>query len=90
MNITFEELRRVKHLLPTGSIKVIASELNMEEQAVRNYFGANKYNDADEIVNTHYQPGPDGGIVQLEDTKVLDLANKIIKASQLAKLKLQS
>lgn len=90
MNITFEELRKVKHLLPTGSVRVIAQELNMEEQAVRNYFGAHKYNDADEIVNTHYQSGPDGGIVRLEDTKVLDLANKIIRESQLAKLKLQN
>lgn len=90
MNITFEELRRIKHLLPTGSIKLIATEMNMEEQAVRNYFGANKYHDADEIVNTHYQPGPDGGIVHLEDTRILDLANKIIKESQLAKLNMLS
>ena len=43
MNITFEELRRIKHALPTGSVKRIADELNIEEQTVRNYFGAKKY-----------------------------------------------
>ena len=43
MNITFDELRRIKHALPTGSVSRIASELNIEEQTVRNYFGAKKY-----------------------------------------------
>ena len=38
MYITLEELRQIKHLLPSGSIKRIADELNIDEQAVRNYF----------------------------------------------------
>jgi hypothetical protein len=45
MNITFEELRRIKHALPSGSIARIAQELNLEEQTVRNYFGAHQYKD---------------------------------------------
>ena len=78
MNITFNELRKIKHQLPTGSVARIASELNIEEQTVRNYFGAKKYVNG-EIVNEHIQPGPDGGIVSIEDTTILDMAKKIIE-----------
>ncbi len=78
MYITFEELRRIKHALPTGSVKRIADELNVEEQTVRNYFGAKKYENG-QIVSQHIQPGPDGGIVSLEDDTILNLARKIIE-----------
>ena len=43
MNVTFEELRRVKHALPTGSITRLAQEFNMDEEAIRNYFGGGHY-----------------------------------------------
>lgn len=85
MYITFKELRDLKHSLPTGSVARIASELDMEEQTVRNYFGAKKYENG-EIANIQVQPGPNGGIVSIEDTRIIDLAKKIIsehtKASQ--------
>ena len=61
MNITFEELRKIKHALPTGSVSRIASELNLEEQVVRNYFGAKKFENG-LTVGTHIEPGPGGGI----------------------------
>ena len=77
MYITFQELRQVKHSLPTGSVKRIADELNVEEQTVRNYFGAMKYKDG-RIVGKHIQPGPDGGYVDLEDATILNAARKII------------
>jgi predicted transcriptional regulator len=80
MNITFEELRRIKHALPTGSVKRIADELNVEEQTVRNYFGAKKYENG-QIVSQHIQPGPDGGIVLLEDDTILKVAMRIIEES---------
>ncbi len=80
MNITFEELRRIKHALPTGSVKRIADELNIEEQTVRNYFGAKKYENG-QIVSQHIQPGPDGGIVNLEDETILTVAMRIIEES---------
>ena len=83
MNITFEELRRVKHSLPTGSIRRIANELSLPEQTIRNYFGANKYTDGT-TVDRHVQPGPNGGIVHLEDTKILELAKKIIEESRVS------
>ena len=78
MNITFEELRRIKHALPTGSIARIAHELNLDEQTVRNYFGAHKYQDG-QIVEWHLEPGPGGGIVHLEDQTILNRALEIIQ-----------
>ncbi len=78
MNITFNRLREIKHQLPTGSVKRIAEELGISEQTVRNYFGAKKYNDQGEIIGKHIEPGPDGGIVRLEDSTIFDLALKII------------
>ena len=77
MNITFEELRRIKHALPTGSISRIAQELNLDEQTVRNYFGAHNYSDG-QLVEFHIEPGPGGGIVHLEDDTILNKAMQIL------------
>lgn len=77
MNITFKELRNVKHSLPTGSIQRIADQLSLSEQTVRNYFGAQKYAEG-EITGRHVQPGPEGGIVSLKDTTILEVAKRII------------
>ena len=79
MHITFEELRQIKHRLPTGSISKIAEQLNIEEQTVRNYFGAKKYENGS-IVGKHVQPGPNGGFVNLEDDAILKAAKKILEA----------
>lgn len=80
MYLTYKELRDIKHSLPTGSIKRIATQLNLDEQSVRNYFGANKY-ESDEIVGRHIQPGPNGGVVHIENTQILDMAKQIIAES---------
>lgn len=81
MVITFNELRDIKHRLPTGSIKRIAEELNLSEQTVRNYFGGDHY-DEGEVVDFHLEPGPNGGAVDLKDTRILDLAMKLIEESE--------
>lgn len=81
MHITFEELRRIKHNLPTGSIHKIAETLNVQEQTIRNYFGAKKYHEG-EIIGKHIQPGPDGGFVVLEDTRILDIARNMIQTGE--------
>lgn len=81
MYITYDELRAIKHRLPTGSISRIAQKLEMDEQSVRNYFGANKYKSS-EIIGRHIQPGPKGGVVHIENTKIIDLAKKIIFDTQ--------
>lgn len=83
MNITFNELRKIKHSLPTGSISRMAKELNVDEQTIRNYFGAQKYENG-AIVNEHVQPGPDGGIVYIEDSTILDLARKILQENSVS------
>ena len=75
--ITFNELRRLKDSLPTGSIHRIADELNIRVQAVRNYFGGNDYNFGKNC-GLHIEPGPDGGIVVLDDTTIYDMAVKIL------------
>lgn len=80
MNITFDELRKIKHSLPTGSVSRIASELNIEEQTVRNYFGAKKYENG-QVVGCHIEPGPGGGIVHLDDDSILNIAKKIIASA---------
>ncbi|MFK7935695.1 MAG: DNA-binding protein [Saprospiraceae bacterium] len=83
MNITFNELRTIKHQLPTGSVARIARQLDIEEQTVRNYFGAKKF-DGGATTGNHVQPGPDGGIVHLEDSNILEMARKIINDKQVA------
>ncbi|HRG68180.1 MAG: DNA-binding protein [Saprospiraceae bacterium] len=75
MNITLDELRTIKHNLPTGSIRKIADELNLDEQVVRNYFGAHHLENS----GNHIQPGPNGGIVHIEDERILNLAKRLIQ-----------
>jgi len=77
MNISFKDLRDIKHQLPTGSVSKIASELNLEEQTIRNFFGAKKYDEGN-VAQWHLQPGPDGGIMTIKDTTILDIAKRII------------
>jgi len=76
--ITFNELLRVKDALPSGSMTKIAEELGLEKETVRNYFGGHNYKDG-KSCGVHIEPGPDGGLVMLDDTIILDLANKILQ-----------
>jgi hypothetical protein len=80
MNITFEDLRKIKHSLPHGSISRIAQELARDEQEVRNFFGALKFKGA--TSDWHYEQGPHGGIVSLKDTTILDHANRILREAE--------
>lgn len=76
--ITFNELRRVKDALPSGSMTKIAEKLGLEKETVRNYFGGHDYKDG-KSCGVHIEPGPDGGLVMLDDTQILDLALQIIE-----------
>lgn len=76
--ITFNELREIKNSLPEGSIHKIADELGLEVDTVRNFFGGKNFKDG-KSVGFHLEPGPDGGLVTLDDTSVLDKALKILK-----------
>ena len=77
--ITFNDLRRIKDSLPDGSIRQIADRLNVTPQTVRNYFGGTNY-EFGKNYGVHIEPGPDGGIVVLDDTTIYDMAVDIIQS----------
>ncbi|MFR9545366.1 MAG: DNA-binding protein [Rikenellaceae bacterium] len=79
--ITFNELRRIKDTLPSGSTKRIADELNISIETVRNYFGGSNYKEG-EAAGIHIEKGPDGGLVTLDNTEILDCAKKILSELQ--------
>lgn len=75
--ITFNELRDLKDKLPDGSIHRIAEELDMKPETVRNYFGGYNFKEG-RSVGIHIEPGPNGGIVVLDDTTIFDKALNIL------------
>ena len=76
--ITFNELRRIKDALPSGSSQKIADELNISIDTVRNYFGGSNY-DGGDPVGLHIEEGPDGGVVNIDDTTILEKAKAILQ-----------
>ncbi len=79
--ITYNELRKIKDSLPDGSMSKIATELNLSVETVRNYFGGHSYKEG-ESVGVHMEPGPNGGIVVLDDTVILDMALEMLEEEQ--------
>ena len=79
--ITFNELRKIKDSLPAGSMHRIADELNIDVETVRNFFGGQNFKEG-KSVGIHLEPGPDGGLVMLDDTTALDKAMDILKEQQ--------
>jgi len=75
--ITFNELRKIKDQLPSGSMKKIAEKLDLNEETVRNYFGGRNF-EIGQTVGVHFEQGPGGGIVTFDDTTILDLAQDMI------------
>ena len=75
--ITFNELRSIKDRLPDGTIHRIAEDLGVTVETVRNYFGGENYKDG-KSCGLHIEPGPDGGIVMIDDTAILDRALDIL------------
>jgi hypothetical protein len=79
MAITFNELRKIKDSLPSGSMKKIAEKLNLDEDSVRNYFGGTHYKTGEgKSVGVHIEQGPNGGIVTFDDETILNLAREIL------------
>lgn len=81
MVITFNELRRIKDKLPSGSTQRIADQLGIDIDTVRNYFGGSHF-DAGAPAGVHYEKGPDGGVVTLDDTTILDCAMQILSETK--------
>lgn len=79
--ITFNELRRIKDSLPSGSMHRIADELNMTVETVRNFFGGHNFKNG-KSVGIHLEPGLDGGLVMLDDTTVLEKALQILRETE--------
>ena len=77
MTLTFNELRRIKDSLPDGSMKIIAKDMGVSVETVRNYFGGSNF-ERGEAMGVHYEPGPDGGVVQLDDTEIYDMALSLL------------
>lgn len=77
--ITFNELRRIKDSLPSGSMQRIADELGIDVDTVRNYFGGTHYKSGEgNPSGLHIEQGPDDGIVTLDDRTILDKALAIL------------
>ena len=76
--ITFNELRKIKDSLPDGSIRKLAQEFEVSEETVRNYFGGANYTNG-AAVGIHMEPGPNGGIVLLDDSSILERAREILQ-----------
>lgn len=81
MNISFNELRDLKDSLPNGSMAKIATELGVDVEKVRNYFGGAHY-DLSSVADIHYEKGPNGGFVKLEDTAIFDMAKQIAEENK--------
>ncbi|MDR2388773.1 MAG: DNA-binding protein [Tannerellaceae bacterium] len=75
--ITFNELRKIKDSLPDGTSRRIADELGVSVETVRNYFGGQNFREG-KSCGIHIEPGPDGGIVVLDDTSILERALEIL------------
>ena len=76
--LTFNELRDIKDRLPDGSMHCIADELGVSVETVRNYFGGYNYKDG-KSCGLHLEQGPNGGIVVLNDTTILERALEILE-----------
>ena len=79
--ITFNELRRLKDSLPDGSTHRIADELGISVETVRNYFGGHNFKDG-KSCGIHIEPGPDGGLVGLDDTTIFERALQILAENE--------
>ena len=79
--ITFNELRRLKDSLPDGSTHRIADELGISVETVRNYFGGHNFKDG-KSCGIHIEPGPDGGLVVLDDTTIFERAFQILAENE--------
>ncbi|MGZ2370770.1 DNA-binding protein [Ancylomarina sp. YFZ004] len=75
--ITFNDLRNIKDRLPEGSMRKISEELDLNVETVRNYFGGVNYREGKSI-GVHVEQGPNGGVVELDDTTILDCAYRIL------------
>ena len=75
--IAYNELRKIKDSLPDGSMSQISDKLGISVETVRNYFGGHNY-EKGKSCGIHIEPGPNGGIVVLDNTVILEMALEIL------------
>lgn len=75
--ITFNELRKIKDSLPDGAVRKLAEEFDTTAETIRNYFGGSNYENG-KAVGIHTEPGPNGGIVLIDDTSILERAKEML------------
>ena len=80
MTMTFQKLRALKDSLPNGAMTKIAEELGMEVETVRNYFGGANFENG-KVVGIHFEPGPGGGIVRIDDDRIIRMAEEMAPQS---------
>jgi hypothetical protein len=68
MRTTFNRLRAVKDSLPHGSMDAIGAELGINGDEVRAYFRG------EATADVTMESGPEGGIVELNNTRILEVA----------------
>ena len=73
LRTTFNRLREVKDSLPHGSSAVIAGELGITADDVRDFFRGTATPES----GYHLEPGPDGGIVTIDNTHILETALRL-------------
>ena len=89
MEISLQELKRIKHALPVGAITRIANDLNIEEQIVRDFFVGRQPKNRKEIVEFHRDDkSHNSGLVHFEDISILSIALQIIEESSMTDKKL--
>ncbi|MFH1319295.1 MAG: DNA-binding protein [Bacteroidota bacterium] len=81
MVISFEKLRKIKDSLSPGSMKKIADELTINPDTVRNFFGGTHYENGT-AAGVHFEKGPNGGLVKIENTEILDCAMRLLKQQE--------
>ncbi len=88
MQVTLNELREIKQSLSNESIARIAKELNVDEQAVRYYFGIKKFRGG-QFSSSQILPDLESGLTRIEDTRIIDLAKKIINENNMTAITIQ-
>ena len=82
--ITFNDLVKLKIHCLAVEMHRIADELNLNVDTVRNFFGGHNFKEG-KSVGIHLEPGPDGGLVMIDDTTVLDRALRILDELNMSK-----
>jgi len=78
MVLPFQEFRKIKDSLPAGSMRRIASELHVNEETVRNYFGGADYKRGNSP-GVHYERGTNGGFVRIDNDEIYQAALRILE-----------